>query len=722
MNVYRLAIFTLVVSLIGCADAQLPDNSVSDRAWLDEYGLEGPFDDAIDDGKEDTISGPRESWERSDEVWPITNQWTDVTAEAGLAWGENSGLDFEQKYRAWVGGLNTIPRTGGGTSFEITTPQGVTLPAPILECAEVAIFLRATFASWHGLPFYMRASKSGQPIYLGHFGFRNHDGTRYGRTPHFRSRYDNLTAQWDGQGEFPSDPGLRVRGLYGGGDEVPFLPEVDGEPARAGAYFDAIYLNKRTGHFMLMVLSYFGSINLASNVNMMHVTAEATEPGDVLLHRWARRGIGHTIPVFHVERSPSGLLDFAVATGSMPRRQPKWESGPAVHRYFTSSYAGGPGENNDEDRYASLGGGIRRWRTPVVRGGVYRAGPRPGEEELIVPTSDLDAVAARVNRFDELFEPLDPAVERQVLLDLIQDQRDHLSNYPASCAARRRREGAFRELYSLSDEHFSQSVAAVDSTYRSLEDYVFAELVYDESRTCCWNSSTHNMFEIVMLRARAEQTAAEEAQICVSPTAFMGRAHQGNDDGYSQYRLYAEELGRGDEWVAWSADESCPQADVVDDRELTHDWTPFCDLTSVTDEATDPIDDQDPVDDQDPDNQDPVDDSGEDDLPGCGDTGDSADTAATLPSDQSNLRICPGEEDWWVVTAGQSGEMTVTIQFAHDDGDLDLEVLGSGDPVIAQSVTDDEVVTLAVEQGQLVTIHVYGYDGATGAYALAVTN
>ena len=151
---------------------------------------------------------------------------------------------------------------------------------------------------------------------------------------------------------------LKGRGLYGGGDEVEFLPLVNGKTARAGAYFDEIFLNKRVGHFMLLALSWFGSMHLADGANMFHVKADAIKAGDVLLERWQRRGIGHTIPVMRAVWVESDRLELVVATGSMPRRYPKWEEGPAAGRYFKDESAGGPGENSDGDAYAALGGGL----------------------------------------------------------------------------------------------------------------------------------------------------------------------------------------------------------------------------------------------------------------------------------------------------------------------------------------------------------------------------
>ena len=61
---------------------------------------------------------------------------------------------------------------------------------------------------------------------------------------------------------------------------------------------------------------------------------------------------------------------------------------------------------------------------------------------------------------------------------------------PASCSARENREKAFRNLYELAQRAFGQTPRQVDEQHRILDDYVFAELVYTQSKTCCWNSTT----------------------------------------------------------------------------------------------------------------------------------------------------------------------------------------------------------------------------------------
>ena len=216
----------------------------------------------------------------------------------------------------------------------------------------------------------------------------------------------DLGATW------PVDERLRKRGLYGGGDEVSFLDPVDGKAARAGAYFDRIYLNKRVGHFMLLALSWFGSMHLADGANMFHIKAEDIRAGDVLLLRWQRRGIGHTVPVMRVTELEENRLELSVATGSMPRRYPKWEQGAPAGRYFKGERAGGFGENDDGDAYAKLGGGLRRWRVAVSVDGRYRNTFLGDDVDTWINSSNHQAIAQRTADFEDLLKELTPEEKR----------------------------------------------------------------------------------------------------------------------------------------------------------------------------------------------------------------------------------------------------------------------------------------------------------------------
>ena len=84
------------------------------------------------------------------QVWEVTNQWEDTDTpaarEAGMAWPADSGLNWDEKYALWVESLETIDGYYN-ESFEITTPWGKTLEAAKLDCADVALTMRASFAA-----------------------------------------------------------------------------------------------------------------------------------------------------------------------------------------------------------------------------------------------------------------------------------------------------------------------------------------------------------------------------------------------------------------------------------------------------------------------------------------------------------------------------------------------------------------------------------------------
>ena len=150
-----------------------------------------------------------------------------------------------------------------------------------------------------------------------------------------------------------------------------------------------------------------------------------------------------------------------------------------------------------------------RWRNEVAE----------ADREAYINDADHEAVGARTARFETILRSLSPAEARTVAVEAVEAAREHLRNYPASCAARARREDAFDRLYAVMAES-SVDRARVDADYRTLEDYVFSALVYDQSRTCCWNRSTAAMHEIVMQYAEREQMEAQAAGMCVAPTVF----------------------------------------------------------------------------------------------------------------------------------------------------------------------------------------------------------
>lgn len=536
------------------------------------------------------VQGPTTVTPASAAVWTVERRWYHVENEAGLAWPANANMTWDDKYAAWVASLEKTDSESYYKTFELTTPWGKTLPAPTLECAETAMFLRATFASWYGLPFFMSAyHPTHKRVYFGHFGIVKGDGSVPSSYPWFKSRYDDHTAAFAGKSDaeivasWPSDSQLRERYLTTLKDDGnPFL----GEDLYAGAYFDEIFLNKRVGWFMLRLLTNMGSMHLAdSRRNMFNIKPEAVRAGDVVLQRWQRSGIGHTLVVKQVEHLEGGRLSVDTVFGSMPRIQPQWYGTDLSKSYLTSYKTGGVGENAEGDRYAALGGGLKRWRTPVTKNGRwYNIVPVKDREEWISSTA-YTSLAERTQTFEELLGALTPEEEKATLLLQIETARNALKQRPASCANRQRRQEAWDKLVALNESAFGISATETAREHAILDDYVFAPLEYESSITCCWNSSTNAMYELVMELNRA-RVYDEATQTCNAPLVFKAV-----DGDFAEFRAYAESVGKGAEWVAWSADESCPQAaagDVTDtEAELPESHVALCDIvTDVLDIET----------------------------------------------------------------------------------------------------------------------------------------
>ena len=648
-------------------------------------------------GKADSagVPGPAVStWTADTQVWTAKNKWEDTDTPAaraaGMAWSADSGLNWDQKYARWI---ESMQRTDGHDTyyetFTLVTPWGKQLPAPKLECAEMAMFLRITFAAWYQLPFYMTTvDGSGTRVYFGHFGARTTDG-RYKNTPKYGYSYkdysDWSTQQLDESG-WPQDAGLRKKGMYGGGDDMPFL----GEGAKIGTYLDEIHLNKRVGHFTTLLLAYFGSMHLAGSRNTYNLKPEAVREGDVLIERWQRKGIGHTLVVKEVIELAGGQLEAQLASGSMPRRQPKWEDGVASKHYFVIEETGGPGENYEGDEYVKLGGGLKRWRVTKNINGYWTNTWMATDEANWISDTDYDTLKARQATFEQILGEAPPEQMRDALLGMIEDARNHLRQYPASCSARIKREDAFADLYELMQSKFNTSAAQVDSTYRTFEDYVFAKLEYTESKTCCWNSTTAAMFQIIM-----DYNQSLQQDQCSEPVVFKCTG-----GGYEVFADYAAATERGHLWKPWSEDETCAQRNVLDDTIVESTELGWCEVESAGG-------------------------GGGGDTGGCSDDGyednDSDAAASSLGGgDHNGLMVCSGDDDYYRIDVPSGSTLTVTAQFDHDSGDLDVALYKDGSEVDSStSVSDTE--TVQASGGASYVVRVYGYQGAQAAYALSVS-
>jgi len=540
-----------LICVVACTDVSGPD---------EEWGMDGPVEQTPAPGKEDSEyrRGLLVATNTSrTQVWTARNRWEDTDPATGLTWDE--------RYVAWIESLRYIPSIDNySMTVELTTPWGKTLPSPYLECAEMAIFLRITFAAWYELPLQLEAVSNGVRVYFGHYGVRTQAG-RFAASPEFAIQYRDYTRT--AYTTWPSDSVLRRRKLWGGVDEQPEL----GPNSVFGAYVDEIHLNKRAGYFTVLVLNYLSSTNLADTANTYNVMPESVRAGDVLLERWQRSGIGHTLVVKEVVPVDESSLDVTLISGSMPRRQGVKESGQSSKSYFTSEYTGGEGETDDGTPYAKLGGGLKRFRVTKNIGGYWTNTWMAADEASWINSTDYARIAARPARFAALLGQVPPEQAKAELLTQIANARHHLSQYPASCAARERREDAFRALYELSARTWGKSKADVDAEVRTLEDYTFGELEYTKSKTCCWNSTTSAMYDAIMRKAEADKAAADERGVCEAPVVFAARS-----DGYAYWSSFAASIGV--DWKAWSEDEACPQKYVAADTVAPLDATPYCSL------------------------------------------------------------------------------------------------------------------------------------------------
>lgn len=487
------------------------------------------------------------------EVWEVKNQWEDTDTpaarEAGLAWGENSGLNWDEKYALWVESLDVVDGYYNET-FQITTPFGKSVQAAKLDCADVALTMRASFAAWYNLPFFMTAFDGGEAIYFGHFGIRTASGI-WNNMPKFSQFEDYSALGSSALANWPKDNTLRSRGVQSG-DEQDFL----GPDARTGTWLDEIHLNKRAGRFIRLMLIFTGSPHLADSRNTFNLDPDALREGDVNLHRWAPQGVGHTMFVLEVDKLEAGKVDARLIEGSLPPIQPHLLDATSSKIRLVNQTGGGPG-------YAENNGGLKRFRVAKNMGGFWTNTWMSDDEASWIDDRDHDAMAERIATLNALLGEVAPEEKLAALLSIVEQKREHLRDKPASCSARTKREEAFDEIYELSAEEFGMSKAEVDQMYRLKEDYIFAELEYTESKTCCWLGSTNAMYETI-IKTNVERE--EEAQACLEPLVFKAV-----DGGYEAFRAVGP-----DTWVEYSNDENCSQGDTLNDVEVDHNWTAYC--------------------------------------------------------------------------------------------------------------------------------------------------
>jgi hypothetical protein len=528
-------------------------------------------------GKEDSAgvpSLPVTGDYASTQAWTVANQWEDTATpdarKAGMAWGENSGLNWDEKFALWVGSFEQVDSIEGWfKTIAISTPFEKSVNGPKVDCADLSLLLRITFAAWYRLPIYLVGYDGGTPIYFGHFGVRTTAG-KWSQAPSFGAQFadhSNLTpAQY--MANWPSDVPLRTRGIFPN-DELPFL----GPGARLGAFLDEIHLNKRAARLILFTQAFLGSHNMADSRNTYNLVPEALRAGDVLIFRRSPSVAGHATVVTKAMEVGPGNMKAETVYGNLPPAQPAWQGPGQTRSLFTNSEGGGPDLNTPYGGmtpYSHLNGGLKRFRVAKAKNGKWMNTWMDADEASWINDTNYDRIAERIARFAALLADPDPAVQRDQILQVIQDKRNHLQNHPSSCSARTGRENAFGQLYTLMQTAFGMDRAAVDAQYRTtIEDYIFTPLDYSKSRTCCWNTTTRPMFDIIM-----SYQASRSAGGCVEPTIFKLTANS-----YDPFASFATTSGHGSEWVPWSAGEACPQANATDDVVLpVAELTPWCSL------------------------------------------------------------------------------------------------------------------------------------------------
>jgi hypothetical protein len=309
-------------------------------------------------------------------------------------------------------------------------------------------------------------------------------------------------------------------------------------------------------------------------------------------------------------------MEIEIVSGSMPARQASWEPSYQSRSYFTSNEGGGPKTVNEckpdynldyDDQtkcrkeintvtkaadaacpagyekqtwndttcvqyqvipatvtdLRTMGGGIRRFRTPVLQGGKWMNIVPTNARDVYIPDTDLEQIGARPKQFEDLLSLGTPEERKTAALASIESYREYIRNAPSSCSKRTSREDAFQELYNAYHEMqppvYDQ--AAIDKDARTLEDYVFAELDYDSSKTCCWNSTKREHFDTIMAWAKDVMDKAASNGACVPPPVFKAK---GAGDGYEDVRAFAKSKNLPFP-AAWSEDETCKAKAVTED-------------------------------------------------------------------------------------------------------------------------------------------------------------
>jgi len=479
--------------------------------WIASIGCVGPL------GSEGEVEGDKgraaSLRDPGATVWEVEHAWTDAYSEDET---------YEAHYETWL----SYNVSDEFNEVMILLNDRVPIYAPELECADTAMFLRFLYAQQHGLPMAFR-SHSG---YFGHFG-------------HIRSNGSRDTFE-----RFPRDEQLGTNDLAIGTET-----------------FDE-HLPNRFAQFLLVLVRSTFSGNVAEDWNTYYIGAEAVRGGDLIVRRYDADGTGHTITLQNVERDGEGLASSVDTIESSMPTPPFISQDDSVLMTLEPT--------------PEFGGGLRRWRRPeiTIRGGVRTI------EMVVDPAAFVEArEAAEADDFMATMSP--PAIRDQVLRGIEGARRDLFSS-PSSCSRRVERERFFGVMYDLFEANEAlrasvgltdsnptrrQVVDAVDLQYRYIDDFIWARLDYDRSRTCHWNPNpmlyaayADGFEDVATINTRMYQVAistsldrlerancqalrvfrAEGAQYCAARDSHPGRAQPnigegpcaGLDDGFLEFR------------------------------------------------------------------------------------------------------------------------------------------------------------------------------------------
>jgi PGF-CTERM protein len=104
---------------------------------------------------------------------------------------------------------------------------------------------------------------------------------------------------------------------------------------------------------------------------------------------------------------------------------------------------------------------------------------------------------------------------------------------------------------------------------------------------------------------------------------------------------------------------------------------------------------------------------------------DDRESAAPIePGTYENLSFEPGGLDYYAVELEEGEELTATIQFDHDENDLDMRLFPPGEDsrMVAESATydDQEQVSHTAEEAGTFYVAIWEYNGGSGTYDMEI--